>query len=61
MTDFEGRVNAPDFPEGLEWLNTERPLTMRGLRGKVVLLDFWTYCCINCLHVIPELARIEEK
>jgi len=61
VTDFEGRVNAPDFPEGLEWLNTERPLTLRGLRGKVVLLDFWTYCCINCLHVIPELARLEEK
>lgn len=34
---------APDFPPDLDWLNTERPITLRGLRGKVVLLDFWTY------------------
>ncbi len=38
------RVPAPDFPPGLEWLNVSRPLTLRELRGKVVLLDFWTYC-----------------
>ena len=56
-----GTVNAPEFPAGLEWLNTERPLTMRELRGKIVLLDFWTYCCINCMHVLPELARLERK
>jgi sugar lactone lactonase YvrE len=54
-------VNAPEFPEGLEWLNTSRPLTIRELRGKVVLLDFWTYCCINCIHVMPDLARLEKK
>ncbi|MCB1020975.1 MAG: redoxin domain-containing protein [Bryobacterales bacterium] len=56
-----GTVNAPEFPEGLDWLNTERPLTMRELRGKIVLLDFWTYCCINCMHVLPELERLERK
>jgi thiol-disulfide isomerase/thioredoxin len=56
-----GTVNAPEFPAGLEWLNTERPLTMRELRGKIVLLDFWTYCCINCMHVLPELKRLERK
>ena len=44
---FEGNVYAPDFPSGLEWLNTEKPLSLRDLRGKIVLLDFWTYCCIN--------------
>jgi DNA-binding beta-propeller fold protein YncE len=54
-------VNAPEFPADLEWLNTKRPLTIRELRGKVVLLDFWTYCCINCMHVIPDLRRLEEK
>jgi thiol-disulfide isomerase/thioredoxin len=52
---------APDFPEGMQWLNTDRPLTLRELRGKVVLLDFWTYCCINCMHIIPDLKKLEAK
>jgi thiol-disulfide isomerase/thioredoxin len=38
-----------------------RPLTLQELRGKIVLLDFWTYCCINCLHVIPDLKYLEDK
>ncbi|MBK7895897.1 MAG: redoxin domain-containing protein [Anaerolineaceae bacterium] len=58
---YTGTVPAPDFPPGLDWLNVERPLTMTDLRGKIVLLDFWTYGCINCIHVIPELKRLEEK
>lgn len=41
---FAGKVNAPDFPTDLEWVNTDRPLTMAELRGKIVILDFWTYC-----------------
>ncbi len=60
-TMMEGTVNAPDFPEGLEWLNTDRPLSLRELRGKVVLLDFWTYCCINCMHILPDLKKLEQK
>lgn len=56
-----GKVNAPEFPEGLEWLNVSKPLTMKQLRGKIVVLDFWTYCCINCMHVLEELARLEKK
>jgi thiol-disulfide isomerase/thioredoxin len=52
---------APEFPAGMRWLNTERRLTLADLRGKVVLLDFWTYCCINCMHILPELKKIEEK
>ena len=60
MSEFEGKMTAPDFPEGAEWLNTDRPLSLRDLRGKVVVLDFWTYCCINCMHVIPDLKRLEE-
>ncbi len=56
-----GTVNAPDFPAGLSWLNTDVPLSIRQLRGKVVLLDFWTYCCINCMHVVEDLKRLERK
>ena len=58
---FKGTAPAPEFPPDLEWLNTGRPLTLRELRGKVVLLDFWTYCCINCMHVIPDLKKLEAK
>jgi DNA-binding beta-propeller fold protein YncE len=50
---------APEFPSGMQWLNSDRPLTLRELRGKVVLLDFWTYGCINCLHILPDLHRLE--
>ena len=56
-----GRVRAPELEGGRGWLNTDRPLTLAGLRGKVVLLDFWTYGCVNCMHVIPDLKRLEEK
>ena len=53
---------APAFPAGLEWINTEgEALTLEDLEGKVVLLDFWTYGCINCYHVIPDLKKLEEK
>jgi hypothetical protein len=38
-----GVVRAPDFPSGLDWINVPRPLSLADLRGKVVLLDFWTY------------------
>ncbi|MEN3332921.1 MAG: hypothetical protein V7641_2286 [Blastocatellia bacterium] len=61
VPEYEGKVNAPDFPEGLQWLNTERPISIRQLRGKIVLLDFWTYCCINCMHIIPQLKKLEKK
>jgi thiol-disulfide isomerase/thioredoxin/sugar lactone lactonase YvrE len=57
--NLEQRIKAPDFPRHVDWLNVEQPLTMGALRGKVVLLDFWTFCCINCMHVIPELKRLE--
>lgn len=58
---FEGQAAAPEFPEHLEWLNTSHPFSLKDLRGKMVLLDFWTYCCINCMHVIPDLKKLEEK
>ncbi len=39
-----GVVRAPEFPNDLQWFNTERPLRLTDLRGKLVILDFWTYC-----------------
>ncbi len=44
VESFAGTVNAPDFPAGLDWLNTSGPLRLADLRGKIVILDFWTYC-----------------
>ena len=58
---LRGETRAPEFPPGADWLNVSRPLTLRDLKGKVVLLDFWTFCCINCMHVIPDLKRLEAK
>ena len=58
---LEGNINAPEFPAGLDWLNTSTPLRLKDLRGKFVLLDFWTFCCINCMHILPDLAYLEEK
>jgi hypothetical protein len=43
MQSYLGKVNAPDFPEGLEWVNTDGPVSLRDLRGKIVILEFWTY------------------
>lgn len=56
-----GRVRAPELTGGHGWLNTDRPLKLAQLKGKVVLLDFWTYCCINCIHIIPDLKKLEAK
>ncbi|HEV7798280.1 MAG TPA: thioredoxin-like domain-containing protein, partial [Pyrinomonadaceae bacterium] len=55
------RVRAPELTGGRGWLNTDKPLTLAALKGKVVLLDFWTYGCINCIHIIPDLKRLEHK
>lgn len=57
--DFEA-VRAPEL-QGTAWFNTEKPLTLADLQGKLVLLDFWTYCCINCLHVLDDLKYLEQK
>ena len=58
---FGSRVRAPEL-RGRGWLNTGgRPLSLADLRGRIVLLDFWTFCCINCLHVLDELRPVEER
>ncbi|MCY3831634.1 MAG: thioredoxin-like domain-containing protein [Chloroflexi bacterium] len=58
---YEGQFQPPEFPAGIDWINVEDPLTLSGLVGKIVILDFWTYGCINCLHVIPVLEQVEQK
>ena len=58
---FAGTVDAPAFPQGLDWINISEPIALDDLKGKVVVLDFWTYGCINCIHVIPDLKRLEAE
>jgi thiol-disulfide isomerase/thioredoxin len=60
-TQEQPRVRAPELKGGRGWLNTDKPLSLAALKGKVVLLDFWTYGCINCIHIIPDLKRLEHK
>jgi len=55
-----GRVRAPELTGRGGWINVKRDLSLEALKGKVVLLDFWTFCCINCLHVLDELRPLEE-
>ncbi|MEU7339211.1 NHL domain-containing thioredoxin family protein [Streptomyces sp. NPDC007074] len=56
------RVRAPELIGKGGWLNTGGDaLTLADLRGKCVVVDFWTFCCINCLHVLDELRELEEK
>jgi thiol-disulfide isomerase/thioredoxin len=55
------RVRAPDLSGDGGWIGVGRPLTLKALRGKVVLLHFWAYSCVNCLGVIEELRRLERR
>ncbi|MGD9649017.1 MAG: thioredoxin-like domain-containing protein [Pirellulales bacterium] len=57
---FSQRIRAPELDGGTAWINTAGPLHIKDLRGKFVLLDFWTYCCINCMHILPELKKLEH-
>ena len=53
---------APELTGGVAWLNTAGPVSLKkDLKGKVVVLDFWTLCCINCIHTLPDLAKLEKK
>jgi thiol-disulfide isomerase/thioredoxin len=51
---------VPSLRGGVDWINSG-PIALSELRGKIVLLDFWTFCCINCHHILPDLAKLEEK
>jgi DNA-binding beta-propeller fold protein YncE len=57
---FANRQKVLPFPKDSTWLNTAGPLELKDLHGKFVLVDFWTYCCINCMHILPELKKLEH-
>lgn len=52
-----GYVQAPEFVGITNWLNTDKPLALQDLKGKVVLIDFWTYSCINCIRTLPYVTK----
>jgi thiol-disulfide isomerase/thioredoxin len=56
---YPRRVPAPSLDGQFEWINTTKPISLADLRGKFVLVDFWTFCCINCMHILPELTKLE--
>jgi len=58
---FSKVIKAPEFPSDFDWINTKEPLSLEKLKGHIIVLDFWTYCCINCMHTLPVLAELEEK
>ena len=62
MSSSSGQSPAPEITGIKTWINTpdDRPLTLAGLRGRVVLVDFWTYSCINCLRTLPHLEAWDE-
>lgn len=59
-TSIDKTDQAPEIISGGEWINS-KPLTIANLRGKVVLIDFWTYTCINCIRTLPYLQNWSEK
>lgn len=62
---LDGKIQKiPDFPQDCEWLNlgNNNSLSIYGnLRGKICVLDFFTYCCVNCIHILPDLHDLEAK
>jgi len=64
VSSQSAEIPVTKFPENHEWLNTkdDQPLTFeKDLKGKIVVVDFWSSCCINCIHVLAEMDRLEKK
>jgi thiol-disulfide isomerase/thioredoxin len=60
MDAMASSLKFPDLADSLTWFNS-RPLRKEDFQGKLLVVDFWTYCCINCLHTLPHLKKLEEK
>ena len=58
---FNTSYSAPDFVGITKWLNTDNPVSIKDLKGKVVLVDFWTYTCINCIRTLPHVTSWYDK
>jgi thiol-disulfide isomerase/thioredoxin len=58
---MNARVAAPALPPALEWINTDQALSLEALRGRVVLVNFWTFDCVNCINQLPDLRYFENK
>lgn len=58
---FSKVIKASEFPLDFDWINTKELLSLEKLRGHIIVLDFWTYCCINCMHTLPVLADLEKN
>ncbi len=50
-----------EFPKTYSWLNSKKNITLRKLQGNILVIDFWTYCCINCIHTLQTLDYVDEK
>ena len=58
---FNADTSAPDFTGITKWLNTDKPVTLASLKGQVVLVDFWTYSCINCIRSLPHVIQWYDR
>lgn len=58
---MNARIAAPELPPSLDWVNTDTPPNLAALRGRVTLLNFWTFDCVNCRNVLPDLRFLENK
>ena len=61
VAQAEQRFNPPELDGGVAWLNTAKPIKLKDLKGKIVLLDFWTLCCINCIHIAARPGQAGEE
>src|SRR3569833_2577233 len=58
---MNARVRAPAWPASLEWINTDEAPSLETLRGRVILMHFWTFDCVNCTNSLPDLRYLENK
>ena len=59
--DFKITAAHTALAQEQDWLNVSRPLQADDLKGRIILVDFWTFCCINCIHIMPDLKYLEQK